>query len=58
MDLMVLIQLFSAIAQIVVALFMLLSVREIRKDRKRGFLEKRLEEFYIPLIYLFSGTRV
>jgi len=54
MDLMVLIQLFSAIAQIVVALFMLLSVREIRKDRKRRFLEKRLEEFYIPLIYLFG----
>jgi hypothetical protein len=54
MDLMVLIQLFSAIAQIVVALVMLLSVREIRKDRKREFLEKRLEEFYIPLINLFG----
>jgi hypothetical protein len=50
MDLMVLIQLFSAIAQIVVALVMLLSVREIRRDRKREFLEKRLEEFYIPLV--------
>jgi hypothetical protein len=54
MDFMVLIQLFSAIAQIFVALVMLLSVYEIRKDRKRGFLEKRLEEFYIPLINLFG----
>jgi hypothetical protein len=54
MDFMVLIQLFSAIAQIFVALVMLFSVYEIRKDRKRGFLEKRLEEFYIPLINLFG----
>jgi hypothetical protein len=33
-----------------------LSVREIRKDRKRSYLEKRLEEFYMPLIDLFSNT--
>jgi hypothetical protein len=44
----------SAIAQFVVALVMWLSVREIRRDRKREFLEKRLEEFYIPLINLFG----
>jgi hypothetical protein len=50
----VFIQLLIAIAQFVVALVMWLSVREIRRDRKREFLEKRLEEFYIPLINLFS----
>ena len=33
---------------------MWLSIKEIRKDRKREFLEKRLEEFYIPLINLFG----
>jgi len=49
-----LIQLLSAIAQFVIALVMWLSVREVRRDRKRGFLEKRLEEFYIPLINLFG----
>jgi hypothetical protein len=51
----VLIQLLLAIAQFVVALVMWLSVREIRRDRKREFLEKRLEEFYIPLINLFGN---
>jgi hypothetical protein len=51
----VLIQLLLAIAQFVVALVMWLSVREIRRDRKRVFLEKRLEEFYIPLINLFGN---
>jgi hypothetical protein len=50
----VLVQLLLAIAQFVVALVMWLSVREIRRDRKREFLEKRLEEFYIPLINLFG----
>ena len=49
-----LIQLLSIVAQLIVALVMWLSVREIWKDRKRGFLEKRLEEFYIPLIKLFG----
>ena len=43
-----------ATAQFVVALVMWLSIREIRRDRKREFLEKRLEEFYIPLINLFG----
>jgi hypothetical protein len=50
----VLVQLLLAIAQFVIALIMWLSVREIRRDRKREFLEKRLEEFYIPLINLFG----
>lgn len=50
----VLVQLLLAIAQFVIALVMWLSVREIRRDRKREFLEKRLEEFYIPLINLFG----
>ncbi len=54
MEVGVLVQLLSAIAQIVVAWVMWLSVREIRRDRKREFLEKRLEEFYIPLINLFG----
>jgi hypothetical protein len=54
MEVGVLVQLLLAIAQIVVALVMWLSVREIRRDRKYGFLEKRLKEFYIPLIILFS----
>jgi hypothetical protein len=46
--------LLSAIIQAVVAVIMCLSIKEIRKDRKREFLEKRLEEFYIPLINLFG----
>jgi hypothetical protein len=50
----VFIQLLLATAQFVVALVMWLSIREIRRDRKREFLEKRLEEFYIPLINLFG----
>jgi hypothetical protein len=50
----VLVQLLLAITQFVIALVMWLSVREIRRDRKREFLEKRLEEFYIPLINLFG----
>jgi hypothetical protein len=54
MEVGVLVQLLLAIAQFVVALVMWLSVREIRRDRKREFLEKRLEEFYIPLINLFG----
>jgi hypothetical protein len=54
MEVGVFVQLLLAIAQFVVALVMWLSVREIRRDRKREFLEKRLEEFYIPLINLFG----
>jgi len=54
MEVGVLVQLLLAIAQFVVALVMWLSVREIRRDRRRQFLEKRLEEFYIPLINLFG----
>jgi len=47
-------QLLVAVANIIIAAVMYLSVREIRKDRRRAFLEKRLEEFYIPLIDLFG----
>jgi hypothetical protein len=54
MEVGVLVQLLLAITQFVVALVMWLSVREIRRDRRREFLEKGLEEFYIPLINLFG----
>jgi hypothetical protein len=54
MEVGVFIQVLIAIAQLVIALVMWLSVKEIRRDRKREFLEKRLEEFYIPLINLFG----
>jgi hypothetical protein len=49
-------QIAVAIANFVMAFVMLLSIREIRKDRRRSYLEKRLEEFYIPLINLFSNA--
>ena len=53
----VLVQLLLVLAQFNVALVMGLSIREIRKGRRREFLEKRLEEFYIPLMKLFDhGT--
>jgi len=53
----ILVQLLSVLAQLIVALIMYLSIREIWKDRKRAFLEKRLEDLYIPLIKLFGhGT--
>jgi len=47
-------QILVALAEFAVALIMLLSIREVRRDRKRVYLEKRLEEFHIPLISLFS----
>ena len=49
-----LLQLLLAVTNIIIAVVMYLSVREIRKDRRRAFLEKRLEEFCIPLIDLFG----
>jgi len=33
---------------------MFLNLREIRKDRKREFLRERIENFYLPLLSLFS----
>ncbi len=52
-----LVQLLLVLAQFILALVMRLSIRETRKDRRSEFLEKRLEEFYIPLIKLFDhGT--
>ena len=50
-------QLLFIASNLIIAFVMMLSVREIRDDRKRTYLEKRLEEFYTPLINLFShGT--
>ena len=53
-DMVVFAQILVAVANIVMAFVMYLSIKEIRKDRRRVYLEKRLEEFYIPLINLFS----
>jgi len=47
-------QIISAVTSIIVALVMYLSVRETKIDRKREYLEKRIEEFYIPLIKFFG----
>jgi regulator of sigma D len=47
-------QILVALAEFAMAFAVLLSIREVRGDRKRIYLEKRLEEFYIPLINLFS----
>jgi hypothetical protein len=47
-------QILVALAEFAMAFTVLLSIREVRRDRKRIYLEKRLEEFYIPLINLFS----
>jgi hypothetical protein len=44
----------AAVANIITALVMYKSVSEIEKDRKLRFLEKRLDEFYIPLIKYFG----
>jgi hypothetical protein len=53
-DIVVLAQMLVAAANFVMAFAMFWSIMEIRKDRRRVYLEKRLEEFYIPLINLFS----
>jgi hypothetical protein len=53
-DMVVFAQILVAAANIVMAFVMYLSIKEIRKDRRRVYLEKKLEEFYIPLINLFS----
>jgi len=44
----------AALLNAVIAVAMFLNLKEIRKDRKRNFLEKRIEEFYLPLIELFK----
>jgi hypothetical protein len=54
LDVITIAQILVAIANFFMAFMIWLSVREVRKDRKRSYLEKRLEEFYIPLINLFS----
>jgi hypothetical protein len=48
------VQILVGVANLAMAFMMLLSIREVRKDRRRSYLEKRLEEFYIPLINFFS----
>jgi hypothetical protein len=48
-------QIAVTVANFFMAFVMLLSIREIRKDRRRSYLEKRLEEFYIPLINFFGN---
>ncbi len=52
------IQIVVAAANFVMAFMMWKSIEEIRKDRKRAYLEKRLEEFYIPLINFFSHGNI
>jgi len=47
-------QLAVTIANIIIAVVMYKSIREVVKDRKLRFLEKRLDEFYIPLIKYFG----
>jgi len=55
MELKVLIvQLVTILVNTFVAIVMLLNLREIRKDRKREFLKERIENFYLPLLSLFS----
>jgi hypothetical protein len=54
LDIATTVQIAVATANFFMALMMLWSIEEIRKDRKRAYLEKRLEEFYTPLINLFS----
>jgi len=54
LDAVTLVQLLVAVTNITIAVVMYLSVREIRRDRRRVFLEKRLEEFYVPLINIFG----
>lgn len=49
-------QMAVAFANFIMALMMYISIKEIRKDRKRSYLEKRLEEFYLLLINLFSNV--
>jgi len=56
LDIAILTQILVAVTNFAMAFTMLLSVREIHKDRKRAYLEKRLEEFYLPLINLFSNV--
>jgi hypothetical protein len=47
-------QILVALAEFAIAFAVLPSIREVRRDGKRIYLEKKLEEFYVPLINLFS----
>lgn len=50
-------ELTSSTATLLLALMAYLSVREVRRDRRLRYLERRIEDFYKPLIELFShGT--
>jgi len=49
LDIATIVQIAVVTANFFMAFMMLWSIEEIRKDRKRAYLEKRLEEFYMPL---------
>lgn len=55
LDIATFVQILLAIANFAMAYMMCKSIKEIRKDRKRSYLEKRLEEFYLPLINFFGN---
>jgi hypothetical protein len=48
------IELSLAFVNALIAIAMLLNLKEIRGDRRREFLKERLESFYLPLINLFG----
>ncbi len=51
---MVILQVVSVIATLLLGLMAYLSMREVQKDRRLRYLERRIEDFYKPLIVLFS----
>ena len=51
---MIVFELSSSIATLLLASMAYLSIREVRRDRRLRYLEKRIEDFYKPLIELFS----
>lgn len=53
-DLGTIVQIIAIIVNVVIAYIMYKSVKEIMKDRICKFLEKRIEEFYMPLIKFFG----
>jgi hypothetical protein len=53
-DLGTIVQIIAIIVNVVIACIMYKSVKEIMKDRICKFLEKRIEEFYMPLIKFFG----
>ena len=57
LDIAQIIEAVTSAATLLLAVATFLSIREIRRDRRLRHLEKRIEEFYNPLIKLFShGT--